>query len=378
MLRLFSSTSNHCHTCVISRSLPHRRPLRPPVLRSTRRRVLVGLLVLWPLVLGRCCLAFAPTLLRTSHRAAGLRRYSALGLRTMASSTAAGDPPPPLVPTQPKSTRLHIATFNGETIRHTPCSPIPYSCHHATSQAVGSGQRGGWCVGGCLPASGTVPYHHMTGGASDKAALYTPDNAQAASACLLYMGSRPSPSLFSLCAYYPLLPSSSPVCVWSVLAPVYKRLAEGQGRESQDEQLWPQRASALCDLLQGDDLRTADVLCLQEVWARDDYMAILRERLGPGYDLVFHQRTGMKADGLLVLLKKGRFRLKKAQGKTLCSTGSRVCLLLHLEVVEKEEEAEGEGEGPWELIVATTHLSFPNSALDRLSQRRQVRRDNHV
>lgn len=134
MLRWLSSNRNHCHTCAVSRSLPHRRPLRPPVLRSTRRRVLVGLLVLWPLVLGRCCLAFAPTLLRTSHRAAGLRRYSALGLRTMATTTVVGDPPPPVVPPQAKSTRLHIATFNGKT--HTSHSPMLYHNAYASSQRI--------------------------------------------------------------------------------------------------------------------------------------------------------------------------------------------------------------------------------------------------
>lgn len=253
-----------------------------------------------------------------------------------------------------------------------------------------------WCGGvAFLPiACGTVPHHMRTRGHVRQGyGLYMAMHRQpyqcilaAWVAFLLYMSSRPYlppppfppfPSL-PLPLPFPSLTSPPSLSVSSVLAPVYKRLAEGQGRESQDEQLWPTRASALCDLLQGEDLKGADVLCLQEVWARDDYMAILRDRLGPDYDLVFHQRTGMKADGLLVLLKKGRFRLKKAVGKTLCSTGSRVCLLLHMEVVEKEGEGEekGEGEeGPWELIVATTHLSFPNSALDRLSQRRQVRRD---
>lgn len=125
-------------------------------------------------------------------------------------------------------------------------------------------------------------------------------------------------------------------------------------------------------------MSSSDIICLQEFWLDPSYDAIFRSALGEDYDFHTVKRTGGKADGVAVLLRRGKFDVRSKLGLSLSAVGDRVALIMHLRSLsgEEEEDAGGEGEGGGQagedLILVNTHLAFPHSALDRVNQMSQI------
>lgn len=192
---------------------------------------------------------------------------------------------------------------------------------------------------------------------------------------------------------------------FNLLAPCYKRmhpealpsgvvgngLLAGQAkastrtsRESEFADLWRQRAVETVNFIKR-EMSSSDVICLQEFWFDPGYEAIFRSALGADYNFHTLQRTGSKADGVAVLLRRGKFEVRSSHGLSLSSVGDRVALVMHLRIVRPEGDptviggvegtaAVGEGvtvEGE-DLLLVNTHLAFPHHMLDRANQMSQI------
>jgi hypothetical protein len=97
------------------------------------------------------------------------------------------------------------------------------------------------------------------------------------------------------------------------------------------------------------------------------YQALFKQGLGNQFDFYKFQRTGQKADGIAILLRKGEWVAAGERGKSLGSVGNRVVLMLRLKHVGKDAA----GMAP-EVLLANTHLTFPHSSFDRGVQQQQV------
>lgn len=165
------------------------------------------------------------------------------------------------------------------------------------------------------------------------------------------------------------------------------------------------------------EMSSSDIICLQEFWLDPSYDSIFRSVLEEDYDFHTVRRTGGKADGVAVLLRRGMFEVCSELGLSLSSVGDRVALIMHLrsrrgprpliepaapaaaagaagEVVAAEAPpaasgaaaaaaaaaaasdgggGAGVGEGVGEdMILVNTHLAFPHHALDRMNQMSQI------
>lgn len=128
---------------------------------------------------------------------------------------------------------------------------------------------------------------------------------------------------------------------------------------------------------------SSDIICLQEFWLDPSYASIFRSALGKDYDFHTVKRTGGKADGVAVLLRRGKFDVRSKLGLSLSAVGDRVALIMHLRSlgggvgVGKEDGSEGAGgaaggQAGEDLILVNTHLAFPHNALDRVNQMSQI------
>ncbi|CAM9517484.1 unnamed protein product [Sphacelaria rigidula] len=137
-------------------------------------------------------------------------------------------------------------------------------------------------------------------------------------------------------------------------------------------------------------MSSSDVICLQEFWFEPTYEAIFRSALGDDYNFHTLQRTGSKADGVAVLLRRGKFEVRASHGLSLSSVGDRVALVMHLRTANPgPEHSMGEsglaapGTSVWggggagfegdDLVLVNTHLAFPHGAMDRVNQMSQIR-----
>lgn len=153
-------------------------------------------------------------------------------------------------------------------------------------------------------------------------------------------------------------------------------------------------------------MSSSDIICLQEFWLDPSYDSIFRAVLEEDYDFHTVRRTGGKADGVAVLLRRGMFDVCSELGLSLSAVGDRVALIMHLRsrraprpfiepaavaaeaaVVAKPppppagrgaaaavaagDAGVGEGVGE-DMILVNTHLAFPHHALDRVNQMSQI------
>ncbi|KAG5190697.1 Endonuclease/exonuclease/phosphatase [Tribonema minus] len=176
---------------------------------------------------------------------------------------------------------------------------------------------------------------------------------------------------------------------FNLLAPVYKRIDEQalrkeglrpqsvdpegglleslketwQGRpsrESECDAMWRARARSTVEFVK-ESMTGSDIICFQEYWFQDAYQELFREQLEQEYSFFTKQRTGHKADGIAILLRKGSAAAAAAQGVSLCSIGNRVALLLHVKP-----------EGGRDFLLANCHLTFPHNLFDRQLQQQQI------
>ncbi|CAM9169928.1 unnamed protein product [Ectocarpus sp. 4 AP-2014] len=175
---------------------------------------------------------------------------------------------------------------------------------------------------------------------------------------------------------------------FNLLAPCYKRMhsevstpvggvgtgllanrAKGQrtARESEFDGVWRERALETVDFICR-HMSSSDIICLQEFWLDPAYHAIFQSALEKDYEFYTVKRTGLKSDGVAVLLRRGKFDVLSQLGLSLSSIGNRVALIMHL-----RESGAGGGEVGEDMILVNTHLAFPHNALDRVNQMSQIR-----
>uniref|UniRef100_A0A7S3A7G3 Endonuclease/exonuclease/phosphatase domain-containing protein n=1 Tax=Rhodosorus marinus TaxID=101924 RepID=A0A7S3A7G3_9RHOD len=170
------------------------------------------------------------------------------------------------------------------------------------------------------------------------------------------------------------------VATFNVLAPCYRRLDElsvkvqvveksgiGPGnfgrrprpRESQFRDLWSARCSEMCAFVKAD---VFDVVCLQEFWFDEGYVSKFSDCFMKDYELFSAQRTGGKADGLLTMLRRGKFHVEHMQKLEFKDAGNRVALLLCARLADVGSL----------LIIVNTHLTFPHHEHDRVLRQGQI------
>lgn len=124
-------------------------------------------------------------------------------------------------------------------------------------------------------------------------------------------------------------------------------------------------------------MSSSGIICLQEFWLHPSYDAIFRSALSKDYEFHTVKRTGGKADGVAVLLRRGKFDVRSKLGLSLSPVGDRVALIMHLRSLVGGEEGGGgvdkaSGQAGEDLILVNTHLAFPHNALDRVNQMSQI------
>ncbi|CAM9336592.1 unnamed protein product, partial [Hapterophycus canaliculatus] len=200
---------------------------------------------------------------------------------------------------------------------------------------------------------------------------------------------------------------------FNLLAPCYKRMhdRERTARESEFDGVWRERALETVSFIRR-EMSSSDIICLQEFWLDPSYDSIFRSVLEEEYDFHTVRRTGGKADGVAVLLRRGMFDVCSELGLSLSAVGDRVALIMHLrsrgaaqpliepaaaaaaagEVVAAESPplvaepgARGGGAGVGvgagvgeDMILVNTHLAFPHHALDRVNQMSQIQAVTHT
>lgn len=118
-------------------------------------------------------------------------------------------------------------------------------------------------------------------------------------------------------------------------------------------------------------MSSSDIICLQEFWLDPSYDSIFRSALGKDYEFHTVKRTGGKADGVAVLLRRGKFDVRSKLGLSLSPVGDRVALIMHLRSLVGGEGGGAQAAGE-DLILVNTHLAFPHNALDRVNQMSQI------
>jgi len=139
------------------------------------------------------------------------------------------------------------------------------------------------------------------------------------------------------------------ICQFNVLAP------SARISPPLNEVPWQDRHSAICDVLLRLD---ADVVCLQEfdfAPATVGFAALYEKRLGSLYSLHTKQRTGLKEEGVAVLLRKGCFEEVDVEAMDLhpafCDRVALVARLRHAATGRR-------------LLVANTHLTVAHAHND--------------
>lgn len=155
------------------------------------------------------------------------------------------------------------------------------------------------------------------------------------------------------------------VCTWNLLAPCYHR--DSTGKNEIQTRFWRPRVSAqIASILETAD---PDVLCLQEVWMSPTAMQIIEDAACErGYGVKFCRRTGLKMDGVAVLLRKSRIELLATEEQEICMYGNRVCFWLLLQHLTAEG-CNGR------VVLGCTHFSFPHDEEDpqRLEQAQKTK-----
>lgn len=123
-------------------------------------------------------------------------------------------------------------------------------------------------------------------------------------------------------------------------------------------------------------MSSSDIICLQEFWLDDSYASIFRTALEDDYDFHTVKRTGGKADGVAVLLRRGKFDVRSKVGLSLSAVGDRVALIMHLRSLVGKGGGGGGDDATTpvgeDMILVNTHLAFPHNALDRVNQMSQI------
>jgi len=150
------------------------------------------------------------------------------------------------------------------------------------------------------------------------------------------------------------------VCTFNVLAPCYKRLSSEHDRESAYEPLWQTRHLSIINLLQSLEI---DLICLQEFWFKNPLFAKLyQSNLSSKYSFYTLRRTGLRDDGLAILVDSQKLKFVDKCEFKLNDVGHRVGLLLHIEFNGKP------------LLLINVHLTFPHYRFEHRVRLKQIRK----
>ncbi len=156
---------------------------------------------------------------------------------------------------------------------------------------------------------------------------------------------------------------------FNLLAPCYKRLAKRdevtgrRKRESSDYETWNKRAVSTIDFFDKVLYPSSDIIAFQELWLDNDYLKLITDNISKSnYSIYMLQRTGEKNDAVALAYNNALFSIKGHEHIYLCSQGDRVALLLWLCHTATNKN----------LLIASTHLSFPHNVFDRMNQMRQM------
>lgn len=150
------------------------------------------------------------------------------------------------------------------------------------------------------------------------------------------------------------------IATFNVLAPCYKRMADG-GREADFPERMERRARETAAFIREEV--AADIICLQEYYLAEQYRRLFETELGGGYDVIVHPRPN-KREGCAVLVRKGMFRVQAVKGTTLSRWGSRIGLLVDLQAVIPDSSSTSGGGGGGsgsKILLLNAHLSFPHN-----------------
>jgi len=150
-----------------------------------------------------------------------------------------------------------------------------------------------------------------------------------------------------------------------MLAPCYKRtfFRSIRSRESTEAEKWFIRAQEAVQFLRQEICTTATIIALQEFWLQEEYYSIFRQVFETeGFEVKYLRRTGAKTDAVALLIRKNVFDILGSENISLCGQNDRVALLLWL-----QHKLTGR-----HFVVVNTHLSFPHSVFDKMSQVRQM------
>lgn len=165
------------------------------------------------------------------------------------------------------------------------------------------------------------------------------------------------------------------VTTFNVLAPLYFEITDdpkSKGMEESRPESYKLRHQAICEVILNTN---SDIVCLQELWLpsvnnksnKQGVVPILSERLSMVYDLtISHQRSGSSEDGLMILFRRTKFdkvSVKQVTYRSMFRRKNRVGLLALLRTTQEGLN----------VVIATTHLLFPNKATDMSGHDQHIR-----
>ncbi|KAJ5071383.1 hypothetical protein M0811_10445 [Anaeramoeba ignava] len=154
------------------------------------------------------------------------------------------------------------------------------------------------------------------------------------------------------------------ICTFNILSPQYNILESENKvkKESKFKEYWVPRVSSELNMIKKTE---SDVYCLQECWMNSSFIQIIQNKFGSNYSLIKKKRTRKKNDGILIAINNKKYNLLFENHLEFNDQGDRVCSLCHIQSKNNEKN---------ELIISTTHLTFPHSKQDREMRLEQIKK----
>ena len=158
------------------------------------------------------------------------------------------------------------------------------------------------------------------------------------------------------------------ISTFNLLAPIHRTYCqETKERESEREEWWVPRCTALAHHIGTDEvLKTSDIVLLQEWWFHPKFVSLFTNLLQHQFDIYTEYRHyPTREDGMAILVNK-HGSLQAIQSHVIPTGPTRIGQLL--ECIEKESNTQKRRK----VHVANVHLSFPSHSDARINERRQA------
>ena len=156
------------------------------------------------------------------------------------------------------------------------------------------------------------------------------------------------------------------ISTFNLLAPIHRTFVkETNERESEREEWWVPRCTALANHIMTDEsLKTSDVVLLQEWWFHPKFVQLFTNRIQSQFDIYTEYRP-TREDGMAILVNK-HGSLQAIQSHVIPTGPTRIGQLL--ECIEKQHPTTKRRR----VHVANVHFSFPSHDDTRINERRQA------